>query len=725
MALYFPDSPNDGDTHTASNGVTYVYDDARGTWTAQSSGSGGGGAVTSVNTQVGDVVLDAASVGATTEQYVDDAIANIPTSGLRFRGFIDPTTQDPPGDTAVGDMWESLTDGVMKSSWTGVAGATVAQFQMIILTVDNTWVLGATQGSESGFQFRGNIDVTSSTPPPDTKTGDIWENTQAGNARQGWGSLDGKFVEEFQNVIATSDGDWVLGSTPVNDGLPEAPTDGATYGRSLSNWVEAVSEDSVINTKRVRYNNSWEDESVSQVNGQTGDVRITAETLGAATETWVLEQIGNIASDEFKFQGLINPVTTDPDPNAEEGWIYESSVAGVVKNTWPGIAGETVEAYQFILLTESKGWVLGAVADGEIGVEEAPNDNNAYVRQNEKWVDVESVLPEPDQNTGELTGKFVTRVDQPGTFEQIYGKKIFRDLISFDPATASVTNNDSNAEIDFPSNITLFNGGRDGNVQYLVMRDRRSSNTDANGLFIGFEDGSNTSSCRIGIKTKSQVALDVKGAVNGNGFRSRPNNETNQSSHSRYAELETSVFNIYNQDYEVREIGNRDNFLNINMGVKLDPQAGPNRIRVKPGRMTTSAGYYGVTLNNADPANFRKVVTGFIRVNESTDSNFEVRQTPTGEQALNVIKLLTPKAITDERGVHYINLTRDDIESQFAPVSVQTQVTNLFHQCVDEVDGEHVGTGERGYFTQSMFSLLILSIQNLSAKIEALENVYQ
>ena len=178
------------------------------------------------------------------------------------------------------------------------------------------------------------------------------------------------------------------------------------------------------------------------------------------------------------------------------------------------------------MLTDAKGWVLGAVADGSVGIEDAPSDNIAYVRKNGQWVEAEGEVKPPDPGTGELTGLYVTRTDQPGTFEQVYGKKIFRDLISFDSSTASTTTWDRDVFIDFPSNISLFNGGTQGQAKYqfLILRDRRAnSSTDKNGIYLGFEDQGSTSPARVGIKCVPSTALDVYGNVHTNNVYVRPN----------------------------------------------------------------------------------------------------------------------------------------------------------------------------------------------------------
>jgi hypothetical protein len=56
-------------------------------------GSGSGGAVKSVNGKTGAVVLTADDVGATTKEYVDEAIASI-SGGNAYS--VEPATEDIP-----------------------------------------------------------------------------------------------------------------------------------------------------------------------------------------------------------------------------------------------------------------------------------------------------------------------------------------------------------------------------------------------------------------------------------------------------------------------------------------------------------------------------------------------------------------------------------------------------------------------------------------------------
>lgn len=737
MTLQFPaNPPYDGFEWTdPSNGVTYVWNEIKNSWTAQG-GTGGGGDVEeapidgvrysrkdaswdrndvwSVNGQQSEVILDAASVGAATEDFVLEEIGKINAGGILFRGLRDVTTQDPPADTEIGDMWEAEKAGSPTAAWNGITDKEVKEFQNIILGSDGNWILG-TVGQDSGaFRFRGGIDCTVDKPPADVQVGDIFESTAAGPARDGWGSLEGTYVEQYQNIILASDGEWFLGAI-VAEGIPEAPTDGYFYGRQSVEWERGVEEDTQLNVSRVRYNGGWKDESVSSVNHQTGEVQITPDGIGAATPEFVLEEIAKIESGEFQFKGLIDVTTEDPPADSKEGDIWEASVAGIVKSSWTSSGGKSVQQFQMLILTTSGDWILAAVMDGDAGIPDAPNDGKAYVRQYEDWVDVDEVVQEPDIN-GELTGRFVTRVDQPGTFEQIYGKKIFRDLISFDASTASVTSFDRNVFIDFPSNISLFDGGTQGlsKYQFIILRDRRANaSADKNGLYLGFEDLGSTSATRVGVKCVPESALDVLGRATANNFKARQFAYQGNSDNGQYVEYASAGITYNNKgDISIKcENQTNDRFLNFNTGVYFTHPTERNRIRFHTARITEGNTYWNFGATNNEPCNLRRDRNHAIRITSSTDTNYAAVDTPNGDKALEIINLLTPRAHTDLMGYKVINLNVEDVQEKSSALRTKGDYDAIFHTNQE---------GELNIMGQSLHSLQILAIQKLAEKIETL-----
>lgn len=212
MSIYFPPNQPDGYEYTEpTNGVTYRYDANKNTWTSVSETGGVtegeindliqiynetysvdknpqdgheyvreddswirnsvteapsdgeqyvrkneaweqlvGSGVSSVNSKVGDVVLDADDVGAATEQYVLDEIAKISSNEFNFLGEIDPTTSGPT-QSEDGDIYESNTTGTIGAGWGSSTGKSIQEYQLLICTSDGDWVRGGVMDGGSAL----------------------------------------------------------------------------------------------------------------------------------------------------------------------------------------------------------------------------------------------------------------------------------------------------------------------------------------------------------------------------------------------------------------------------------------------------------------------------------------------------------------------------------------------------------------------------------------------
>ena len=140
---------------TGSNDVVYTYigTEPNGYWSAVSPGGGGGGdgdvdtGVMTVNTlepdDEGDLTLEAADVGATTEAYVDQKILDTITIPLKFVGQYDVTLADPPADAESGNIYEATTTGTVGANWQNIAGLSIVENQLVVLTQGGDWVLGS------------------------------------------------------------------------------------------------------------------------------------------------------------------------------------------------------------------------------------------------------------------------------------------------------------------------------------------------------------------------------------------------------------------------------------------------------------------------------------------------------------------------------------------------------------------------------------------------------
>jgi hypothetical protein len=72
---------------------------------------------------------------------------------LHYRGAIDPTSDEAPADAAVGDVYLSSASGVALQSWSGIAGAQVAQGDLLLFD-GSSWSANAALGPDGAGVIR-------------------------------------------------------------------------------------------------------------------------------------------------------------------------------------------------------------------------------------------------------------------------------------------------------------------------------------------------------------------------------------------------------------------------------------------------------------------------------------------------------------------------------------------------------------------------------------------
>jgi hypothetical protein len=72
---------------------------------------------------------------------------------LHYRGAIDPTTAEAPADAAVGDVYLASATGVALASWSGIAGAQVAQGDLLLFD-GSSWSANAALGPDGAGVIR-------------------------------------------------------------------------------------------------------------------------------------------------------------------------------------------------------------------------------------------------------------------------------------------------------------------------------------------------------------------------------------------------------------------------------------------------------------------------------------------------------------------------------------------------------------------------------------------
>lgn len=96
MALDFPNSPSEGDTHIASNNILYVFDATEDRWNIRTGSASGlqklwardGSTGETFNIYYGES-LEIKESGGTTAIDIDPAVGITISSGLKFNGNID------------------------------------------------------------------------------------------------------------------------------------------------------------------------------------------------------------------------------------------------------------------------------------------------------------------------------------------------------------------------------------------------------------------------------------------------------------------------------------------------------------------------------------------------------------------------------------------------------------------------------------------------------------
>jgi hypothetical protein len=72
---------------------------------------------------------------------------------LHYRGAIDPTSDEAPADAAVGDVYLASASGMAQESWSGIAGAQVAQGDLLLFD-GSSWSANAALGPDGAGVIR-------------------------------------------------------------------------------------------------------------------------------------------------------------------------------------------------------------------------------------------------------------------------------------------------------------------------------------------------------------------------------------------------------------------------------------------------------------------------------------------------------------------------------------------------------------------------------------------
>ena len=385
---------------------------------------------------------------------------------------------------------------------------------------------------------------------------------------------------ESVSTVNSQDGDVNLTHFDVG-APPEAPLDSENYVRRNAQWVTEsvtsvngmtgdvtisaggsgdVEEAPIDGVKYVRRNEDWEAESVSSVNGKTGTIVLDAADVGAATETWVLEEIAGIETTEFHFKGDRDCTTEDPPADAIEGDIWMNTVTGTVKNTWNHAGGLPIVQYQLIILADSGEWFLGTVQGGGTSIPEGNGGVSGILKLSDSVsspglnIDagtaatpyavsvaydkaVEALTNSGgglDQGTAD--SRYV-RLD--GTGQNIQGTKKFESRLEVGSSAQFQLQKDGNKNspcIDFPNNLNLYSrrnntGNPRTSSQDLVIH---RNDHDDHGIYMTFIDGDNSGNygnVKVGLRRNNpEYALDIDGSMQVSQVYFRESGDANNTS---------------------------------------------------------------------------------------------------------------------------------------------------------------------------------------------------
>jgi len=258
----FPVATADGQEFTASTGVVYTYvgTPPAGYWSAEVSG-GGGGAVDSVNSKTGVVVLDAADVGAaTTAQGVTADTATQPGDDISTlnndANYITSTEADalPYVETTGDNMTGDLTLGTDKITLNAADGRITAVG--INLPKDSSTIVGPF--STSYIEMGGIFDIGSASAVRVFVAGT--EKAQLNSSGQVLvGTTNATTVGVISSKLQVEDTNYNASQTikrNSNDGSPPATFFVKSRGTTIGSTVAVQKDDALGSVRFCGFDNS-------------------------------------------------------------------------------------------------------------------------------------------------------------------------------------------------------------------------------------------------------------------------------------------------------------------------------------------------------------------------------------------------------------------------------------------------------------------------------------
>jgi hypothetical protein len=99
------------------------------------------------------VAIGAIKPGTNLSVDADGTLHAAISGALTYRGAIDPSTTEAPAAAAVGDVYLASSSGIALASWSGIAGAEIAQGDLLLFDGSN-WSANAALGPDGAGVIR-------------------------------------------------------------------------------------------------------------------------------------------------------------------------------------------------------------------------------------------------------------------------------------------------------------------------------------------------------------------------------------------------------------------------------------------------------------------------------------------------------------------------------------------------------------------------------------------
>ena len=320
------------------------------------------------NAATAQAAADSAQSDATTAVQTAQAAQNDATQGIA-----DAATAQAAAVAA-----QSTADGAVTDAATAQAAAVAAQ------TTADTGVANAATADAKAVAAQGTADTAlANAATADGKA--VAAQTDATQALTDAATADAKAVAAQGDATtaltnaATADAKAVAAQTTADTGVANAATAQAAAVAAQGDATQALADAATADAKAVTADGKAVAADAKAVAAQaTADAALpkaggamsgtlTSQNITIA-ENFIISGDGSGLTNltlpaGITYEGTVDCVTQDPTSTPAQGQMYLNIQQGTAKNTWAGLATQTVELNQFILF-DGTNWDTGAILDG-------------------------------------------------------------------------------------------------------------------------------------------------------------------------------------------------------------------------------------------------------------------------------------------------------------------------------------------------------------------------